>query len=108
MSTTAFVESIHSMPLPHQAKETSVIHSGPSYHRFPVEPNPGVLYWAEASRPFVAAGRRAGEVEAQLLLLGEADEVPLVSERPLVTAPKDVQHDAPGLAHAVGVLEQIN
>jgi hypothetical protein len=38
---------------------------------------PRITHWEHfLSRPF----RRRGEVEAELLLLGEADEVPLVGE----------------------------
>jgi hypothetical protein len=52
--------------------------------------------------------RRAGEVKSELLLGSEADEVPRIGKRPLVTHTERVQHDAAGLTNTEGVLEQID
>src|SRR5262245_42543620 len=43
------------------------------------------------------APRRSGEVQAKVLLLGEADERPVVGKRPPVAAFQLVEHHAPGM-----------
>ena len=52
--------------------------------------------------------RRAGEVEAELLLLGEADELPHVGERPPVVVPQLVEDGAARRADAQRVLKQFH
>src|SRR5262249_20364900 len=54
------------------------------------------------------APRRGGEVQAEALLGGEADELPVVSEDPAVAGTQLVQHYAPGLVHAQRMLEQVD
>jgi hypothetical protein len=44
--------------------------------------------------------QRTGEVEVEVQLLGEADELPRIGERALVTVAEVVEDDAPGLADA--------
>src|SRR5262249_49794207 len=52
-----------------------------------------------------AAARRAGEVEAELLLLGEADERPVVGELPAVAVLQLVEDDPASLADEQRMLE---
>ena len=54
------------------------------------------------------AARRGGEVQPQILLPGEADELPVVGEGPAVVLGQLVQDHAAGRTHAERMLEEID
>jgi hypothetical protein len=52
--------------------------------------------------------RQSEQVEVEFLLLGEADEVPLIGERTLVVPCQLLEHQPPSLADTERLLEQID
>src|SRR5262249_23681163 len=69
------------------------------------------VYFAEGAPPDGGGRlrllRRAGEVEAELLLLGEVDELPHVGEGAAVAVAELIEDDAAGLADAGRHLQQL-
>src|SRR5262245_46303035 len=51
---------------------------------------------------------RAGEVEAQVLLLGKANELPVIGEFTMGAMLELIEDRSPGCANAEGVLEQFH
>jgi hypothetical protein len=66
----------------------------------------GVLSVAAASQGRSGSMHRAGEVQAEFLILGEANEIPLILEAPTVAVAELIQDDAPHLVDAKGMFEQ--
>src|SRR5436305_14849029 len=61
-----------------------------------------------ASTCRLGPSRWGGEVEAQLLIRGEADELPLIGKRSPVAILQPIQDDAPRLADAQRMLQQFH